>query len=246
MFPLFGSGSGTYARELAEELGKRHDIGIVVPDKREIPGVKMYPVSLPVKITFTGHPDWPNSLLYTKVSGEELSKNYLAYFRAIVEAVDDFKPDILHVHHLMLLSWIARFIKIAYKLNFIVTAHGSELPTLENDKRYPFLTAESLRKSVRIVPNSFWTKTWIQKVFGNEFNRKFRVIPGGVDILMFPEEMNTQEVNEKFQLGDRKLILFSGKLTKYKGVKYLLQAARYIDATIGIAGDGPEKKISSK
>lgn len=241
-FPLFGSGSGTYARELAEEIAKRHYVGMVLPDKRKIKSVKMYEIDLPVKIAFTGHPEWPNCKLYTKVGGQELSANYLSYFQKIVEAVNDFKPDIIHVHHLMPLTWIARFIKIAYGLNFIVTAHGSELPTLENDKRYPYLTAEALSKAVRIVPNSFWTREWIRKVFGNEFNSKIRVIPGGVDLSNFPETMDTSDIDRKYKLRGKKLVLFSGKLTKYKGVRYLIQAAKKINGIVGITGDGPERK----
>src|SRR3972149_5184741 len=107
MFPLYGSGSGTYSRELAQEIAKTNKVAIVVPDKRKIKNVKNYYVDLPLKI--------------------------------------------------------------AYGLNFIVTVHGSELPTLENDKRYPYLTTEALLKAKSIVPNSFWTKEWMQKVLGNQF-----------------------------------------------------------------------------
>jgi len=242
MFPLYGSGSGTYSRELAQEIAKTNKVAIVVPDKHKIKNVKNYYVDLPVKISFTGHPEWPDSKLYTKVSGQQLSANYLAYFKSVVSAVNEFNPDIIHAHHLMPLPWIARFIKIAYGLNFIVTVHGSELPTLENDKRYPYLTTEALLKAKRIVPNSFWTKEWMQKVLGNQFQNQIRVIPGGVDLSAFPEEMETADVNRKYNLEGKKLILFSGKLTKYKGVKYLIQAARNIDAVIGITGDGPERK----
>ena len=242
MFPLFGSGSGTYARELAQEVAKKHEVAMVVPHRNGIKGIKIYNVLLPTKIAFTGHPQWPDCKLYTKVGGRELSANYLAYFRAIISAVNDFEPDIIHVHHLMPLTWAARFIKIAYGLNFLVTAHGSELPTLENDKRYPFFTQEALRKSVRIVPNSFWTKGWIQKIFNSQFNKKIRVIPGGVDLSLFPKEMDTSAIDEKFNLKGKKLIFFSGKLTKYKGVKYLVQAAKNIDGVVGIAGAGPERK----
>lgn len=242
MFPLHGSGSGTYARELAREVAKAHQVAMVVPDKRTIPGVKMYPVSLPVKISFTGHPEWPDSKLYTKVGGRDLSLNYISYFKAVVNAVDDFQPDIIHVHHLMPFTWITRFIKIAYGLNFLVTVHGSELPTLENDKRYPYLTAEALRKAVRIVPNSFWTKEWMRDIFGNEFDNKIRVIPGGIDLTAFPETMDVGEMDVKYNLQGKRLVLFCGKLTKYKGVKYLIQAAKRINAIIGIVGDGPERK----
>jgi len=244
-FPLYGSGSGTYARELAREVAKKHEVAMVVPDNREIPGVKIYEVNLPVKISFTGHPEWPDSKLYTKVEGKDLSSNYLSYFQEVVKAINDFQPDILHVHHLMPLTWIARFIKIAYKLNFIVTVHGSELPTLENDKRYPFLTAEALRKAVRIIPNSFWTKDWMEDVLGIEFRDKIRVIPGGVDIAKF-KKVQTRDIDQQFNLKGKKVVVFAGKLTQYKGVKYLIRAAKRIDGEILILGDGPERKNLEK
>lgn len=246
MFPFHGSGSGTYARELAVEMAKRHEVAIVAPDDRKLKGVKIYRVKLPVKIAFTGHPEWPECKLYTKVSGKDLAKNYLAYYNATIKAVDEFQPDIIHVHHLMPLTWIARFIKIAYGINYIVTAHGSELPTLQDDKRYPNLTAEALRKSTRIVPNSNWTKEWMQQVFGDEFNSRTRVIPGGIDFSLYPESMDTSDIDKRYGLGGKKLVLFSGKLTKYKGVKYLVYAAKKIDAEIGIVGDGPERKNLEK
>ncbi len=242
MFPLRGSGSGTYARELAAEVAKSHEVAMVVPDKNGIKDIKTYIVDLQVKIAFTGHPEWPDCRLYTKVEGKDLSANYLAYFQAVNSAVNDFQPDIIHVHHLMPLTWIARFIKIAYGDNFIVTAHGSELPTLEKDKRYPYLTAEALSKAVRIVPNSFWTKEWMNKIFGSQFNKKTRIIPGGVNLSKFPAQVDTKEIENKLSLNGKSLVLFSGKLTKYKGVKYLIQAAKNIDALIGITGDGPERK----
>jgi len=244
-FPLYGSGSGTYARELAREVAKKHEVAMVVPDSREIPGVKMYQVRLPVKISFTGHPEWPDSKLYAKVGGEDLSSNYLSYFQEIVKAVNDFKPDIIHVHHLMPLPWIARFIKIAYKLNFMVTVHGSELPTLENDKRYPFLTIEALRKAVRIIPNSFWTKEWMEKVLGIEFRDKIRVIPGGVDINEF-KRVPTADIDAKYNLKGKKVVIFAGKLTPYKGVKYLIYAAKKINAEVLILGDGSERENLEK
>lgn len=246
MFPLRGSGSGTYARELALEVAKRHTVAMVSPDKNSIENVKKYYINLPVKIAFTGHPDWPNCQLYTKVAGKDLSANYLAYFLEITKAVEEFQPDIIHVHHLMPLTWIARFIKIAYGDNFIVTAHGSELPTLEKDKRYPYLTAEALAKAVRIAPNSFWTKEWMYQIFGTQFNKKMRIIPGGVNLSLFPEHMDASSIDNKYHLKDKRLVLFSGKLTKYKGVKYLLMAAKHIDAVVGIAGDGPERQALEK
>lgn len=240
-FPLYGSGSGTYARELAREVAKKHTVAMVAPEDREVPGVKMYKVDLPVKIAFTGHPEWPDCKLYTKVGGKDLSANYLSYFEKTIQAVNEFQPNIIHVHHLMPLTWIARFVKIAYGLNFIVTVHGSELPTLQNDKRYPFLTAEALHKAVRIIPNSFWTRDWMNKVLGDGFKDQIRVIPGGVDVNKF-KKVDTKDIDQRFDLKGKKVVVFAGKLTPYKGVKYLVYAARKINGEVLILGDGSERK----
>jgi len=40
----------------------------------------------------------------------------------------------------------------------------------------------------------------------------------------------------------KKVVLFAGKLTKYKGVEYLVKAARKIHGEILILGDGKEKR----
>jgi glycosyltransferase involved in cell wall biosynthesis len=244
-FPLFGSGSGTYARELAEEVAKNHEVAMVAPEDRLLKNVKMYKVNLPVKIAFTGHPEWPDCKMYTKVGGKDLSANYLAYFQKTIEAVNDFKPNIIHVHHLMPLPWIARFIKIAYGLNFVVTVHGSELPTLEKDKRYPYLTSEALHKACRIIPNSFWTRDWMNRVLKDGFSDQIRVIPGGVDINEF-KKVKTDDIDREFKLKGKKVVVFAGKLTPYKGVKYLIYAAKKIKGEILILGDGSERKNLEK
>ena len=240
-FPLFGSGSGTYARELAEEVAKKHEVAMVAPEDRELTGVKIYKVNLPVKIAFTGHPEWPDCKMYTKVGGKDLSANYLSYFQKTLEAVNDFQPNIIHVHHLMPLPWIARFVKIAYGLNFMVTVHGSELPTLERDRRYPSLTSEALHKAVRIIPNSFWTRDWMNRVLKDGFKDQIRVIPGGVDIDEF-KKTDTTDIDDKFDLKGKKVVVFAGKLTPYKGVKYLIYAAKKIKGEVLILGDGSERK----
>ena len=47
-FPFWGSGSGTYARHLASEVGKRHKVAIVAPDTRPIERARLFPVTLPL------------------------------------------------------------------------------------------------------------------------------------------------------------------------------------------------------
>lgn len=242
-FPLWGSGSGTYARFLASEAGRKHKVGIVAPDTRVPVRTKVYPIKMPLKVAFTGHPEWPVCKLYKDITSRELFSLYNSFFRTTIKAVEDFKPDIIHVHHLYPLSWVARYIKATYGVPYVITCHGSELPTAQKDRRYWGLTVDSLRKSARIVPNSQWTREWMLKIFGEEFASLSRVIPGGVDVSKFKyDESLKKSINEKYGLKGKKVVLFSGKLTPYKGVKYLVKAAKKIHGEVLILGDGPERQ----
>ncbi len=242
-FPLWGSGSGTYARNLAITTARNHTVGMVVPDTRTLPKVTSFPVDLPVKVAFTSHPEWPQSISYTNLSHGQIGQVYQAFLDATIKAVTQFRPDVIHVHHAFLLSWVAGFIRDTYGIPFIVTIHGSELPTLEIDKRYYQRTYDAMYRAKRIVPNSGWTREWFLKIFKNHFHEKCRVIPGGVNIDRFKKILNTDTVDR--ELGIRKtdpLVVFAGKLTPYKGVKYLIAAAKKINAHVLIVGDGPEKQ----
>ena len=242
-FPFWGSGSGTYARHLASEIGKRHKVAILAPDDRSIERTKLYTVHLPFPVAFTGHPEWPDCKLYTQLSNKELLQIQETFFKATINAVEDFRPDIIHVHHAFPLTWAASFVKDTYKINFITTIHGSELPTLEQDRRYRQFTYDAMFRTKRIVPNSGWTREWFLKIFKGYFHEKCRVIPGGVNIYKFVySENGAKQINKSLDLRGKPTVLFAGKLTKYKGVEYLINAARKIHGEVLILGDGPERQ----
>jgi|DewCreStandDraft_4_1066084.scaffolds.fasta_scaffold01229_11 glycosyltransferase involved in cell wall biosynthesis len=245
-FPLWGSGSGTYARYLASTVGKHFKVGMVAPETRSIPNVALFPLKMPFPVAFTGHPEWPKCLLYHQLTNKELTKIYQNFLESVGAAVESFNPNIIHVHHAFPLSWTARVMKGIYQIPYIITIHGSELPTVQKDKRYLALTSDALRRARRILPNSFWTKEWLFKIFGDEFRSVVRVIPGGVDLKKFNPDLNTSDIDKKYGLHGKKIVLFAGKLTTYKGVKYLIKAARKIQAEIIILGEGPERRDLEK
>ncbi len=240
-FPLWGSGSGTYARYLASTVGKHFKVAMVAPDNRSIPNVTLFPLRMPFPVAFTGHPEWPKCKLYLQLSNREIVKLYHHFLESTEAAVETFQPNIIHVHHAFPLSWVARVIKGVYQIPYIITIHGSELPTVQKDKRYLALTSDALRRARRILPNSFWTKEWLFKIFGDEFRSQVRVIPGGVDLRKFNPDLATNDIDKKYNLSGKKIVLFAGKLTPYKGVKYLIKAARKIPAEVVILGEGPER-----
>lgn len=244
-FPFYGSGSGTYARYLAQEIAKKHQVAIIAPDNRPLENVKIYSLKMPFNVAFTGHPEWKNCKLYKEITNREIWFIYKTFLNTTIDAVENFKPDIIHVHHAFPFSWVARFIKSTYLIPYIISVHGSELPTAQKDKRYIALTIDALRKARRIIPNSYYTRDWMLKVFGDEYRKQIRVIPGGVNINKF-KKVNTNEIDKMLNIKDEKIVVFAGKLTVYKGVKYLIKAAKKIKGKVLILGDGPERKNLEK
>ena len=244
-FPLWGSGSGTYARELALETSKNKNIktAIICPDSKEkISSVKIYPLELPFPVTFTGHPDWPTSKLYKDLSPNEISQVFNYFLRSTMKVIEDFKPDLIHVNHISLLLWVANFIKAVSDINFIVTAHGTGVQAASQSKQHVRLSRDALRRASKIVAVSGDTKSWLLNVFGKEFAHKTRIIPGGIYLEKLPSEKKIKIINKRYHLTDKKIVLFSGKLTAQKGVSYLIKAAKDIKGDIYIIGDGPERK----
>lgn len=240
-FPFWGSGSGTYARHLASEIGKRHTVAVLAPDARPIERATLYTIDLPFPVAFTGHPEWPECKLFTQLSHDEIFAYWEATTRATMRVVADFSPDIIHVHHAFPLSWAAGFIKDTFGVNFIVTIHGSELPTLERDKRYFQRTSDVMYRAKRIIPNSGWTRDWFIGIFKGYFHEKCRVIPGGVNVNKFVySQSGYNAVDRELGLHGKPVVVFAGKLTKYKGVDYLIGAAKRIHGEVVILGDGPE------
>lgn len=244
-FPLWGSGSGTYARELALEINKSKTTrpAIVCPESKEkLSGIKIYPLNLPFPVAFTGHPDWPVCKLYKDLSPKEITEIFRFFLTSVMQAVEDFQPNLIHVQHISLLLWVANFINSLCGVNFIVTAHGTGVLAASQNKVFIPPSQDALRKSKKIIAVSGDTKSWLLNTFGKDFSRKTRIIPGGIHVGNFPPEKQIKLINKKYELNDKKVVLFSGKLTPQKGVYYLVKAAKDIRGDIYIIGDGPEKK----
>ncbi len=247
VFPLWGSGSGTYARKLSESLVKLgHDVAMIAPEHRELEGVKIYPIELPVKAAFTMHPEWPNSKRFSDLTDHQISEYYMVWLKKIVQVVEEYKPDVIHVHHASMLSWIASYIKSIYGINYVVSVHGTCIMNASIDLRYVSQTKLALDRAEFIVPVSGDTRSWMLKVLGRTLNRRSRVITGGIDLKVFPKKLDIRTIDDKFNMKGKRVVLFSGKLTKIKGVDYLIKAASKISAEIYIAGDGEERKNLEK
>lgn len=246
-FPLYGSGSGTYVRKLSETLIKNgHEVAIAVPDTRELKGVKIYPIKLPFMVAFTGHPEYPEAKLYSQLSGAELNDVQTAFSDAVIKAVEDYKPDVIHVHHASNLSWVANYVKSVYQIHYIVTSHNTDVINAVLDKRYIPLTQDALNRADIITAVSANTRERLLKIIGKGYTnltRKTKISPCGVDTKAFSVLGNTKNAIAKFHLQGKKVVLYSGKITVIKGVDLVIKAAKsFPEVAFVIMGDGEERK----
>lgn len=244
--PLWGSGSGTYVRKLAEEFVKTDEVAIVSPEKRELPKVKIYPVKTPFPGVFYSHPEYPKAKKYSDMSSLELTQYFIPYLQAATQAMEEFKPDILFVQHASFLVWIADYLKVFYNIPFTVAIHGPDLNNALQDRRLRILTKHSIIRASRIFPNSFDTKNRFYAIFGETFRRKTRTIFPGVDLKLYPKDKKIKIINKKYHLTGKRLVIYAGRLDKEKGVEFLIKAAKMIEAEIYILGGGDYQKELGK
>ncbi len=243
MFPLWGNGSGAWLRALAAEMVKDgNEVCIVSPEHRTLPGIKHYLVTPPQMGVFVGNPELPEIKKYEDMTGIELGRIYTTYVNATLAAVKDFEPEIVHAFHTAFLPPVARIAKIMYGIRYVVTTHGSDLHYFNRDKRLIGLNRDAFNVAAMITANSTFTRRWFLDMFGTEYDRRLRTIPGGVYLKEYErDDQAIAEIDEKYGLKGKKVVLFTGRLTPQKGVDYLIKAARQIDGEILILGDGPER-----
>lgn len=248
MFPLWGNGSGAWLRALAAEMvADGHEVAIVAPEQRTLPGIKHYLAAPPQMGVFVGNPELPEAKKFEDMSGVELGKIFTSYVNTTLAAVKDFQPEIVHAFHTAFLPPVARIAKVMYGIRFVVTTHGSDLHYLARDRRLIGLIRDALEVSVLITANSAFTRRWFLDMFGAEWDRKTRTIPGGVYVEEYKKDPKMiEKIDKKYDLAGKKVVLFTGRLTKHKGVDVLIKAAKDIHGEVLILGDGPERERLEK
>jgi len=139
--------------------------------------------------------------------------------------------DIVHAHWLIPQGIVQSFFKKPY----IVTGHGGDVVSL-NKGIIRKLKIRCLKRAEHVTVVSEYLKTRVQELVP-EINPD--VISMGVDTDKFGKQYR---VENYFGQGDKKVVLFVGRLAEKKGVTYLIEAMKQVDALLVIVGDGPLRK----
>lgn len=136
--------------------------------------------------------------------------------------------DLVHAHWLIPQGIVQSFFKKPY----IVTGHGGDVTSL-NKGILRRLKIRCLKKASGVTVVSEHLRSQVQKLSpGIEPS----VISMGVDSTRFGKQYR---VSNYFGQEEKKVVLFVGRLVEKKGVTYLIEAMKEVDALLVIVGDGP-------
>ena len=212
-----------HVRNISERLSRYHEVEVCATD----PTGKMLGEKILNGIKVKRFKSWaPNGVYY--FSGE--LKRYL------MKNSDEYNVVHAHSYHAFPALYAAQS-KGTNKLVFSPHYHGGGHTFFRSFLHIPykFLGRKIFEKADKVVCVSNYEKSLIQSHFKID-DEKITITPNGVDLQEFKDLKKRRK--------DFRVILYVGRLEKYKGVDYLIKALPKLnnDIQLEIVGKGPYKK----
>ncbi|WP_239984841.1 glycosyltransferase family 4 protein [Sporolactobacillus pectinivorans] len=164
-----------------------------------------------------------------------------SYTEQVTSALTDAHFDVVHVFNRP--QNLIRYKAAAPESNFVLSLHNDMFST---EKISVTAGQEAIRCSEKIMTVSHY----IQRTTADRFpesEQKLEVVYSGIDPSRFHPQWTPkgrairEQMRSKYQLGNKKIILFAGRLCCAKGPHLLIRAMKYIidshpDAVLVIAG----------
>lgn len=150
---------------------------------------------------------------------------YINLFRRLPEY------DIVHAHWIIPQGIVQSFFRKPY----IVTGHGGDVYSF-NKGIIKRLKVRCLKRARHVTVVSEYAKSKLQRLLPEI---EPSIISMGVNTDQFGKKYY---VENYFGQKNKKVILFVGRLVEIKGLTYLIDAMRQIDAMLVVVGDGPLRK----
>ena len=176
------------------------------------------------------------STRFCDLSEEDLSEYEKAFSEILQNAVHKFKPDIIHSHHLWIVSSMAR--RLFPNIPMVTTCHGSDLRQFQNCPHLQERVLFGCRKIDVVMALSEAQKNEIIR-FYNLAPEKIIIAGAGYNDSLF--YLDTKPNPDPVQL------VYAGKLSNAKGVPWFLRALQSISSPawqlhlLG-SGSGEEKE----
>ena len=225
------TGSGIFVQAMLREAAARgHDGFLVagldagadqVPDDLATDQtlfVRFGTAELPGRITGMSDVMPYESTRFRDLSEEDLQRYEQAFAAAVTRVVARFAPDVIHSHHLWLLSSLTRL--LFPEIPLVTSCHGSDLRQFQSCPHLQERVLEGCRGIDRIVALSEAQKQDIMRLYEVPAGRVVVAGAGFDDRLFRPAAKPRPEPVQ---------IVYAGKLSHAKGVPWLLRALDRLD-----------------
>lgn len=232
------TGSGIYLQSVLKEANKKgYKQAVISGIPAEIEKVDLgninkenfYPVkfnndelSFPV-VGMSDVMPYP-STRYKDLTDNMLEKYKNNFSKVIKKAVKEFRPDIIITHHLWILTSLVR--KLNPDIRIIAISHGTGLRQLKKVSKFKNHVLEGCQGLDMVFALNKYQKKQINRLYNIDEN-KIIVIGAGYDKEIFYESEKIKKNNEEIT------IVYAGKLSYAKGVKFLVKAFERLNSKIG-------------
>ncbi|WP_419655395.1 glycosyl transferase, family I [Desulfosarcina variabilis str. Montpellier] len=156
---------------------------------------------------------------FCDLSMDQLAQYEAAFTLHLTETVKQFKPDMIHSHHLWLVTSLTR--QLFPTIPLVTTCHGSDLRQFQNCRHLQSRVLKGCRHIDAVMALSKAQKKTIMDLYGLKDERVHVVGAGYHDQhFQWAPKSNPPPVR----------IVYAGKLSRAKGVPWMLGALSRIDA----------------
>ena len=224
-------GSGVVASELGRELARQgHEVHLIAS-----------------RLPFRLRSFEPNIYFHEAAPAsypvfEEAPSN-LALATKMVEVVENYALDVLHVHYAMPFAtsaYLAKQIMLPRSLGVVTTLHGTDITVVGAEPSFFRITQFSMQSSDRLTAVSRFLKERAEATFGT--TRPIEVIYNFVDPQVFAPKRAT-----RIRLGGpgTKVLMHASNFRPVKNIPVVIQVfsevRKRLQAKLVMVGDGPEK-----
>ncbi len=171
------------------------------------------------------------SARFCDLSKQQLHLYEECFEKKLAHAVQSWQPDLIHSHHLWLLTSLVR--QRYPDIPLLASCHGTDLRQFQNCTHLQAAVLKGCSQIDSICALSLAQKKEIQHLYGID-PKRIHIVGNGYDNRRFYQAKRKKQA-------DQIHILYAGKLSHAKGVPWLLQALEDLPAeefVLHLAGDG--------
>ncbi|KAA3615288.1 MAG: glycosyltransferase family 4 protein [Calditrichaeota bacterium] len=242
------TGSGIYLQAVLQQAAakKHHNFLMAGIQKNQFPDLSFIDSNQCTFLQFEDDIKFPivgmsdvmpyASTRFSDLNAAQLAEYEAGFMAKLDDVVQHFQPDLIHSHHLWILSALSR--RRFPELPIVTSCHGTDVRQFQNCPHLAKRVQSACQKLDAVFALSHAQKQEIIEIY-NIRETKIHVVGAGFNNLLFTQKTKPEPAPVR--------IVYAGKLSNSKGVPWLLRALKKINSPawqlhlIG-GGSGAEKE----